>query len=88
MLHAGRMMRFDHNLYGPIQEKDFRAGERTWAQWRELGMDANSIFAVDDVLFVDADSDDFHLRSAAAAKKIGFVPFDPADAGVRVAAVK
>jgi hypothetical protein len=52
---------------GPARIYDF-------AQWKELGYDANSLFA--DPLFQDPEKGDFQLRPESPALKLGFVPFD------------
>jgi hypothetical protein len=51
------------------------------AEWQALGEDVHSIVA--DPLFVDPSypADDFRLRPDSPATKIGFVPFDPNQAG-------
>jgi parallel beta-helix repeat protein len=72
---------FDHNLYGPIPQDDFRAGGLTWDAWRAAGEDVHSLVA--DPRFVDAERGDFHLQPASPAEKIGFKPFDDSKAGPR-----
>ena len=75
-------MKFDRNVYSGIAEKDFRAGDLNWEQWRAAKEDADSIITPTK-LFKDAAKGDFRLKDEALAKRIGFVPFDLADAGVR-----
>lgn len=48
--------------------------------WHKLGKDNHSIVA--DPLLNDPQNLDFHFKSLKVAKKIGFVPFDYARAGV------
>ncbi len=74
-------VKFDHNLYGPIAEQDFRAGDKTWEQWRAAGEDEGTIFR--DVKFVDPKRGDFQLASEETAKRIGFKAIDLSHAGRR-----
>ena len=52
-----------------------------WDRWRELGEDTHSIIA--NPMFVDPryPGDNFTPTNTAAMKQIGFVPFDPRQAG-------
>jgi len=54
---------------------------KTFAQWQEGGRDVNGF--VTDPLFVNPAARDFRFKSDEAYKKIGFVPFDFSEAGVR-----
>ncbi len=62
--------------------------EHSLAEWQALGDDAHSINQ--DPLFVNPTypADDFRLRPDSPALKIGFVPFDPNQAGRTPAAIK
>lgn len=53
-------------------------------EWHRRGHDQHSIIA--DPLFMDPDKDDFRLKPASPAFKVGFKPFDVSAAGVRKAA--
>jgi hypothetical protein len=69
-----------NNLYWRADGKTFDFDGKTWKQWRAAGNDRGSIIA--DPLFVNASQRDFRLRDDSPAKKIGFKPFDPREAGV------
>ncbi|HEV2293429.1 MAG TPA: right-handed parallel beta-helix repeat-containing protein [Tepidisphaeraceae bacterium] len=72
---------FDRNLYGPINEADFRAAGMTWEQWRGLGMDVNSTIA--DPMFVDPQIGDFTTKPGSPVERMGLkVPAAP-DVGPR-----
>ncbi len=73
-------MAIDRNLYFNPHLSEVEFGERSLAQWREMGYDRNSLIA--DPLFVNPSKFDFRLRPGSPAEKIGFRPFDPAQAGV------
>lgn len=68
---------FDRNLYWYEGDGRLRIGNMSWDEWRERGMDANSIIA--DPRFADPEGDDFRLRPDSLAFKLGFVPFDIPD---------
>ncbi|HEX29715.1 TPA: right-handed parallel beta-helix repeat-containing protein [Candidatus Poribacteria bacterium] len=68
---------FDRNLYWCEEGGEIRIGSMSWDEWREKGMDVNSIVA--DPKFVDPERDDFRLRPDSPAFKLGFVPFDISD---------
>ncbi|MCD6507181.1 right-handed parallel beta-helix repeat-containing protein [Candidatus Poribacteria bacterium] len=68
---------FDRNLYWCEEGGEIRIGSMSWDEWRERGMDVNSIVA--DPRFVDPERDDFRLRPDSPAFKLGFVPFDILD---------
>jgi hypothetical protein len=82
----------DSNLYWSLNGKPLtfittdddnilKPTERTFDEWKALGEDVHSVNA--DPLFVDPSypADDFRLRPGSPAEKIGFVPFDPNQAG-------
>ena len=50
-------------------------------EWRELGYEANSIFA--DPMFVDPEHDDYRLKPDSPAFKLGFQQIDTEQIGVR-----
>jgi len=68
---------FDRNIYWREGGGEIQFGGMSLAEWREKGMDRNSIIA--DPLFVDPDKDDFRLRPDSPAIKLGFVPFELPD---------
>lgn len=73
--------RLDHNLYFRVggQPVTFPGG-LTLEQWQtQRGQDQHSLVA--DPLFVDPAKDDFRLKPDSPALKLGFVPFDPSQAG-------
>jgi hypothetical protein len=70
---------FEDNLYYDTTAKAPLFGGMTFAEWQASGRDRNSIIA--DPLFVDAAHDDFRLRPESPASRLGFKPFDPAQAG-------
>jgi len=71
-----RLLRIDNN------DIENRGGVAfTYAEWQLLGYDVHSRCA--DPFFVDAAQDDFRLRSESPALALGFVPFDPTQAGPR-----
>ena len=72
--------KLDHNLYWRTDGQPFDFAGKDFAAWQAAGNDAASLIA--DPLFADAKNGDFQLRENSPAAKIGFVPFDPAQAGV------
>lgn len=56
-------------------------GNRTFASWQQQGHDPEG--GVADPGFVDAANGDFHLKPDSPALKMGFIPFDYSQAGVR-----
>ena len=73
---------FDRNVYWKIGGgAEFKPPGMTVAQWREKGMDRNSVVA--DPSFADPERDDFNLRDDSPAKAVGFVPFDQSKVGPR-----
>ncbi|MCL6103819.1 MAG: right-handed parallel beta-helix repeat-containing protein, partial [Bacteroidetes bacterium] len=65
----------------PIEQEEHLKGEkRSFREWQKLGKDQHSLVA--DPLFKDPRNLDFHFKSLKVARKIGFVPFDYAKAGV------
>jgi hypothetical protein len=74
-------VKFDHNAYGGIAEKDFRAGSLTWERWRAAGEDAHSVL-IPGRIFVDAEKGDFGWVEDVEGR-IGFVPLNWDDVGPR-----
>jgi len=56
-------------------------GVQSFADWKERGLDANSITA--DPLFVDLENDDYSLKPESPAFKVGFKPIDLSQVGLR-----
>ncbi len=83
---AGENYRFASNLYWNPDNPQFRIGPHTFAEWQALGQDEGTI--IEDPLFVDPENGDFTLRPGSPAEKIGFVPFDYAQAGRTAAATQ
>jgi len=83
----------DYNMYWNLkgQQPEFVTSDLSgprpvmnrmdWNGWRQLGEDTHSIIA--DPMFVDPHppADNFTPRNMQAMKQIGFVPFDPKQAG-------
>jgi hypothetical protein len=75
-------VRFDRNVYWKEGGgAEFKPPNLTVQQWREKGMDANSVVA--DPKFTAPDKDDFTLRPDSPAPGVGFVPFNQRDVGPR-----
>ncbi|MCP5522029.1 MAG: hypothetical protein H7A46_10835 [Verrucomicrobiales bacterium] len=53
----------------------------TLEEWQASGHDQGSILA--DPMFIDPKAGDFRLRPDSPALQVGFIPFDPSEAGVR-----
>lgn len=68
----------DNNAYWAYDGK-LSFNKKSFEEWRQL-KDKHSV--VRNPMFVDPYADDFHFRSKAVAKKIGFEPFDYTKAGV------
>ncbi len=73
--------RFERNLYARADGAPLAFAGRSFAHWQALGHDRGS--AETDPGFVDPARGDFRLRDPGPARALGFVPFDPAGAGVR-----
>lgn len=74
---------FDHNVYWRTTPGDYAIANLTVEQWRERGMDQNSLFQ--DPQFVDPENDNFTLSSDSPAFKVGFEAWDQSDVGPRPA---
>ena len=72
---------FNKNLYWRSDGAPFDFAGRSFAQWREAGLDVQGLVA--DPLFIDPAKDDFRLKQGSPAEKIGFRPFDATQAGPR-----
>jgi hypothetical protein len=71
---------FDRNLYWIEAGGEIKIGGMSWDEWREKGMDANSMIA--DPKFMASEKDDFRLSPDSPAFKLDFVPFDTSEVGV------
>lgn len=70
---------FDRNLYWKIDKGEIKFFDRTGKQyslnqWREKGMDINSL--IEDPKFYDIENFDFRLKKDSPAFKIGFQEFE------------
>lgn len=74
-------MRLERNLYWHAARRPVALLGLSLEKWQLLGKDRGSLIA--DPLFENPAQLDFRLRPGSPAEKIGFVPFDPARAGVR-----
>lgn len=72
---------FDRNLYGPINEADFRAAGMTWESWRAAGMDVNSTLA--DPMFVDPKNGDFRATPGSPVEAMDLKVPLPSQVGPR-----
>ncbi len=72
-----------NNLYWPVGGvyTGKLAGEWSWADWQTSGRDRGSVIA--DPGFANLAGRDFALASDSPARKLGFVPWDLTQAGVR-----
>jgi hypothetical protein len=68
------------NLYWDTSTADPKFDKMSFKEWQALGRDAGSLLA--DPKFVAPDALDFRLQPDSPAAKIGFVPFDPGQAGL------
>jgi hypothetical protein len=71
----------DRNLYWRADGGPIQCFGMAFDAWKEKGHDGDSVVA--DPGFVDPAGGDFRFKDAAAARRTGFSPFDPAAAGVR-----
>ncbi|MCX8182979.1 MAG: right-handed parallel beta-helix repeat-containing protein [Crenarchaeota archaeon] len=62
---------FDHNLYWREGGGEIRFGSLSWEEWREQGMDRNSL--ITDPLFNAPEEYDFRLKPDSPAFKLGFI---------------
>lgn len=70
----------DNNLYWDTRTKDIMFADKSLSEWQKSGRDIHSIIA--DPLFVNASAFNFSFRTNSIVRKIGFMPFDYAKAGV------
>ncbi len=71
----------DGNVYFRCDGKPVELMNWPLEEWQKRGQDANSIVA--NPMFKDPQHDDFRLQPGSPVEKIGFRPFDPAQAGPR-----
>ena len=70
----------DNNCYWDTRTKDILFNKKSFSEWKKEGKDIHSV--IRDPSFVNPESFDFHFKNLSVARKIGFKPFDPAEAGV------
>lgn len=71
----------ENNLYFDTRSTNLNFAGATPDEWRARGHDTNSLIA--DPLFIAPAKGNFGLKQASPARRRGFKPLDPADAGVR-----
>ena len=71
---------YDQNCYWKAGDLSPGFYGLSFAEWKKLGRDKNSIIA--NPLFVDPDNYDFRFKNNSVARKIKFKPFDYTKAGV------
>ena len=71
---------FDQNLYWNEEGGEIQLGDMNWDEWREKGMDVNSMIA--DPKFMAIEKDDFRLSPDSPVFKLDFVPFDISEVGI------
>lgn len=76
---GGRLV-FQNNIYWDPSGREIDFAGRSFAAWRGSGRDAGSIIA--DPGFVDPDRGNFRIIGDSPVLRLGFVPFDPSQAGV------
>ncbi len=77
---AGSKVVMRDNLYWRAGGEPIDFVGKTFEQWQAEGNDDGSMIA--DPMFLNPDQRDFRLHPDSAASKIGFIPFDFAQAGV------
>ncbi len=70
----------ERNLYWDTSTPDTDFDGLPFEDWQALGRDKGSLIA--DPLFVAPEKLDFRLKPGSPAAKLGFVPFDPSQAGL------
>jgi hypothetical protein len=70
---------FEHNLYWHKESGEMKFGDMSWKEWREKGMDVNSIIV--EPKFINIEKLDFRLSPDSPAFTLGFVPFDISEVG-------
>lgn len=72
--------RMKSNLYWDTSTDDPDFADMAFADWQAAGRDEGSLLA--DPMFIDPEKLDFRLKPGSPAQRIGFVPFDPSQAGL------
>ncbi|UKJ07950.1 right-handed parallel beta-helix repeat-containing protein [Solitalea lacus] len=70
----------DSNCYWDTRTPDVKIDTISFDKWRQLGKDQHSLVA--DPMFVAPESFNFNFKNFELCKKIGFKPFNYAEAGV------
>ncbi len=83
---SGSCYTMKSNLYWNPVRDEVTVGKLNFADWQATGQDEGSLIA--DPLFVDPENGDFTLKPGSPASEIGFVPFDPTQAGREASATR
>jgi parallel beta-helix repeat protein len=70
----------DYNCYWDTRTTDIKFADKSFAEWQKTGKDLHSVVA--DPMFVNPAGFDFRFKNLSVARKIRFIPFDYAQAGV------
>ena len=74
------LLKCSENLYWNTAGKPLMFRSKSFTEWQASGQDQGSINA--DPLFVNPETGDFTLKPGSPAVGLGFVPFNPSEAGL------